>query len=339
MDKGWIEIFRSGTKASKGITDADVDGVIERFDPSSNPAPIVMGHPDNDHQGAPAFGVVDALKRDGNKLFGRVANVADELVEAVKAKRIVNRSASFWHPNHPSNPTPGKLNFRHLGMLGASSPGIPNMAPLSFSADDDKFIENEAPAEAMVFAAPEDPKLSDFIDDKSVAILADAVIAKLPKTEPKKEFSMTEEELKQAQDQLKKDQDALAAGQSELDQQKADFAADEEKRAKQDQKDREDANLKFAADLVDAGKFPAGSKDDLVTILNALPNDNLEFSGDDKKTPAQALKDILSATDARINFSAATPNGQPQFTANNDDAEDKARRDAEAKQADAYKNA
>ena len=44
----------------------------------SSAAPIVRAHPEDD---APAFGVVKALRREGNRLFGTLENVAKQIVD------------------------------------------------------------------------------------------------------------------------------------------------------------------------------------------------------------------------------------------------------------------
>jgi len=334
-----FEIFRAGTPASKGITASDIASVAAGYDPERNPGPVVMGHPEPGHDhSAPAFGAVSALRADGNKLFGTVKNLAQEVVDGVKQSRILNRSVGFWHPAHPSNPTPGKLSFRHLGLLGGSPPAIPGMEPLRFGASD-QLETPGAPEEAIIFAAPSEPSVSDVLANPELMDgIAAAVAAKLKPEAPKnKELSaMTEEEIKAAQDQMAADEKALEEREAAIAAKETQFAADEEARAKAAQETRETENTKFAADLVDAGKFPPGHKDDLATILNALPVETLQFSGDNKTDPASALKAILNGADAVINFSAVSPSG-PGPSANGDDEEKKALAAADAKTQSAYK--
>lgn len=302
-----IEAFRAGTPASKGITAAHIAEAASAFKPDAHRAPVVMGHPADD-QSAPAFGEISGARADGNSLFFTIKNLAKEAVDGVRQSRILNRSAAFWHPAHPSNPNPGKFSIRHLGLLGGSPPAIPNLAPLRFAADEAEadgghVIADGEPGAAVIFAAPDVPPAID------IAGIAAAVAAILKPTTPapeKKEFAVaTEAELQAREDAIKAREDAAAAKETA-------FAAAAKTAY-------EGANTAFAAKLVTDGKFPAGHKDDLVAILNSLPMDTqLTFSGDKKEAPADALKRLLDSATPVINFSAITPTGAPNFTAQSD---------------------
>lgn len=330
-----IEAFRSGTAASKGITAAQIADVASGYDPDRNPAPVVMGHPSDD-QSAPAFGAISGARVEGGKLFLRIKNLAQEAIDGVRQSRILNRSVAFWHPDHPSNPTPGKLSLRHLGLLGGSPPAIPNMAPLRFSAEDqDQLVADGEPGAPVIFAAADQPKLADLLDEPAIAGIATAVAAIL---QPKgKEFGVTDEELKAKAAQIAEQEAALAQREADLKAKETQFAADEEARAKAAKEAREKANTEFAAQLVQDGKFPAGHKDDLTTVLNALPADVLQFSGDANETPADALKRILGSYPAAIQFGARSPMGNPPADPDADDSEAKALAAANAKAATAWK--
>lgn len=327
-----IEAFRADTPASKGITAAQALEAVQGYDATRNPAPVVMGHPADD-QSAPAFGAISAARMDGNRLFVKIKNFAQEAIDGVRQSRILNRSMAFWHPDHPSNPNPGKLSLRHLGLLGGAAPAIPNMAPLHFGADDQLVAEGE-PGVAVIFAAADKPQLADLLDDNAIKGIASAVAAIL---KPKgKEFGVTEEELKAKETQLAADAAALAEREQAVKDKETQFAADEEQRAKDAKAARETANTEFAAQLVQDGKFPAGHKDDLVSILNALPVETLQFSGDAKEAPAEALKRILGGATPVFQFGVHSPAGNPPAAGGADDAEAQALAAANAKQANKW---
>lgn len=312
-----IEAFRAGTPASKGITAAQAKEAADGFNPDLHRAPIVMGHP-NDDQSAPAFGEISGARADGNSLFVKVKNLAQEAVDGVRQSRILNRSIAFWHPNHPSNPNPGKLSLRHLGLLGGAAPAIPNLPALRFSADEpDQLVVDGEPGEAVIFAAPAE---AQPIDVQALALQVAAIIT--PANEPNpngKEFSVpTPEEMAAKEAELAEREAAIAAKETQ-------FAADEKARAEKAKQDREAENVAFAAKLVAEGKFPAGHKDDLATILNAMPNEVLQFSGETSESPAAALRRILEQAAPVISFSTITPPGSPTFSADpNADAKEQA---------------
>src|SRR5690348_13539215 len=104
QDEIELEVFRAGSKASRGITAAQL-AEVAAFDCEANPVSGVIGHPKSD---SPAEANILGFRLDGNKLFARVANWSDKLVDSIRNKRIVNRSMAFFDPDHEANPTPGK---------------------------------------------------------------------------------------------------------------------------------------------------------------------------------------------------------------------------------------
>ncbi len=66
-----IAIARTGTFTDSAgreqkFTEADLDSIAASYDPKKSEAPLVFGHPTTD---APAYGWVESLKREGEKLF------------------------------------------------------------------------------------------------------------------------------------------------------------------------------------------------------------------------------------------------------------------------------
>jgi hypothetical protein len=128
MGKGfedWIEIFRTGTHTdSEGRTktfgDSDLEGLVSTYDPKKHEAPVVIGHPKDN---APAYGWVEALKKEGARLLMKVKNAAPEFVDMVKQGLFKKRSISIY-PD-------GSLN--HVGFLGAAAPAVKGLENISFA--------------------------------------------------------------------------------------------------------------------------------------------------------------------------------------------------------------
>lgn len=269
-----IEVFRAGTPASKGITEADIAAVVAAYDFATAPAPVVEGHPDHDK---PAKGIIKALRQDGPRLFATLSGLADDLVEGIRNKRWLNRSFAFWHPAHPSNPTPGKLYAKHLGFLGAAQPAIAGMEPLKFSADEATIEAPEAPDAAVVFALEPTPVVT--VTSKGAASVAD-------------EITFTAEDMAA--------KDAEIARLREL----ADQAETNARTA------READNAAFCDSLVTDGKLPPAHKADLVAVFNALPAEPLTFAEDRTEPAAAALKRLLGGAKPVIQFGATVdPDG------------------------------
>ncbi len=134
----WIEIFRSGTHApSSGGTatfsESDLQELADSFNESASAGhrvPLVLGHPKDN---SPAWGWLEAVKRVGNSLFGEFKDVRQEMVDWVENKHFQSISPRIYPRQHPSNPTPGRLNFGHIGALGGQQPAVKGMAPLAFA--------------------------------------------------------------------------------------------------------------------------------------------------------------------------------------------------------------
>ena len=129
----WIEIFKAGRHTSDSghpfaFSTEDVSDIAAGYSAARHEAPLVIGHPETD---APAQGWVSTLQAtpDG-RLLARAHQVDSDFADSIKNCRYKKRSASFYAPNNPSNPNPGKWSLRHVGFLGAKPPAVGGMADL-----------------------------------------------------------------------------------------------------------------------------------------------------------------------------------------------------------------
>jgi hypothetical protein len=122
----WHEIFKAGSYPQGDFNESDLDQVVANYKPADHEAPLVIGHPKKDD---PAFGWVDAVKREGNKLLARFKQVVPEFSEAVNQGRYkkvsvrLRKSEDGW-------------NLMHVGFLGAAIPEVKGLKPVQFSEDD-----------------------------------------------------------------------------------------------------------------------------------------------------------------------------------------------------------
>jgi hypothetical protein len=289
MDGVEIEVFRADTRASQGLTAAHIAEAAAIYDHDKAPAPLVFGHPKSD---SPALGVIAKARAEGSKLFCTLNNIAEEAVKAVRERRVLGRSIAFWDPDHPSNPNPGKFSIRHLGLLGGMAPAIPGLATLRFSADDSALEADEPPSDALVFMAEEKPTGVQNITETP------------PEPADKEPEMPTPEELKARED--------AAAEQERKNKEESDRLANERNEfAAERTRIREAGTTAIVDGLVGAGKVLPAEKDDLATVLNALPVQALKFSAGEKD-PREALVAILDQLPKRA------PVGDPPKSAEGD---------------------
>lgn len=137
-----IRIARPGTFTSNegvavSFSEAMLAATVAAYDRTSDPAPLVIGHPQLD---APAYGWVDRLDVQDGELVAIPADIEPSFAEAVRTKRYAKVSARFYTPEHPSNPKPGVWYLKHVGFLGAHAPGIKGLGTVQFSEGDDQGV-------------------------------------------------------------------------------------------------------------------------------------------------------------------------------------------------------
>lgn len=119
-----MEIFSTGTHTSKNgvtktYTEADLDNIVNSYNPEYHEAPITIGHPSDN---SPAYGWVQSLKRNGEKLIATVSDLLPEFKEMLEKKLFKKRSISLYPDG----------SLRHIGFLGALPPSVKGLKNLSF---------------------------------------------------------------------------------------------------------------------------------------------------------------------------------------------------------------
>lgn len=138
-----FEIFKPGKQTSSNGVGVDFGEAMLRaaaaaYDPAVHEAPIVVGHPKDNH---PAFGWIKSLSFADGSLHAMPDQVDPEFSELVSAGRYKKRSASFYLPDSPTNPKPGTLYLRHVGFLGAQPPAVKGLKDVAFSEGEEGIVE------------------------------------------------------------------------------------------------------------------------------------------------------------------------------------------------------
>ncbi len=145
----WIEIFRTGTFTdSSGVTEtfteADLDKIVQKYNEQverepSFEAPLVKGHPKTD---SPAYGWVDRLARRGNLLYAKLKSLSREIIDEIREGKFRKVSISLY-PDYM---------LRHVGLLGAESPAVKGLKPISFVELDEARAFEYSSTESENFA-------------------------------------------------------------------------------------------------------------------------------------------------------------------------------------------
>lgn len=299
-----LEIFRPGTHTAMGgqsITfgEADLAATAAAYDPSVHEAPLVVGHPATDH---PAWGWVQSLAVEGDRLVADAHQVDPAFAEAVGAGRYKKMSAAFYPPDSPANPTPGRYYLRHVGFLGAQPPAVKGLRSAAFGDDDDAHGVMTVTLDYAEGVSPQ-PQ----IDEAQAAPEAAPPEATVPEAAPPPPTLLVDLERRTAE---------LEAEKAKLEAEKASFAA---RRAADE-----------AAVLIDrhiaAGRVLPSQRDRLVAFaahLHGQPDDSLSFADDlsggavgggavGQPSPRQVFEDFLATLPKTVEFGELAPSTSTQ---------------------------
>jgi hypothetical protein len=112
------------------LTASDIAGIAAAYNPDRYHAPVVIGHPEDDH---PAWGWIVAAEAIDGDLWLTV-ELLPEMDQWISERRYGPVSVSLWSPSYLGNPTPGVYALRHLGFLGAAPPAVKGLSSILYDA-------------------------------------------------------------------------------------------------------------------------------------------------------------------------------------------------------------
>lgn len=339
---GRIAFFRPGRHTSVDgraieFTETQLVEAASAYDASVHEAPFVIGHP---QLNAPAYGWAAGLKFEGGTLYAEPKQVNADFAAMVNAGNFKKVSASWYLPDSPGNPKPGKLYLRHIGFLGAAAPALKGLPDAAFAANDGAVTVEFA--ETAKTRTP----IADLFRSLKCALLGDRTVAEADTILPDAAIaSIAADEIEDAAEEADDAIPAFAApanagtttetDMSDANKQAADFAEREAALKKQADdvaardkalKDRETAIAKaeadatkaklveFAEGLAKKGQILPRHKTPLVEVLASLGSEPISFAEGSQtvsKTPGEVLKEFLSSLPAQIDFAEkSADNGQ-----------------------------
>ena len=329
---GGIEIFRAGTHRddagnTHSFSRAQLEEMAASYNAALREAPLTVGHPKDN---LPAYGWVRRVfVNEAGNLAVDPHQVDAQFAEMVKNGRFKKRSASFYPPNAPHNPTPGRWYLRHVAFLGAQPPAVAGLKDIGFSADD--------AAEAISFGAV------------NFSETAGAPATNPPSQQEPTMSDADKAELERLRAADKANQDALTKKDAEIKAANEAAAAAKAQAASFAEKaaaDRRAGFLSFAESEVKAGRLLPKDKQTAVAALETLaaaeqPLSFSEGGTTTQITPMQMcawLQGHMSSRTAVVQFgemATASFAGDGQFDAR---GKSEAEIDAEAKRIAAEKS-
>lgn len=312
-----MEIFKAGKHVAEDgktyeFSEADVAAIAKGYDPAKSEAPLVVGHPKTN---APAYGWVKELASVGGVLVAAPQQVEPAFAEMVNAGRFKKRSASFYGPEHPKNPTPGAWYLRHVGFLGAQPPAVAGLRDVQFAEQEEgtvNFADWSDVDNASLWRRLRDWMIGKFGIDEADKIVPDYLVnslqtdaavelAKGPDVASYAEVpAQVVEVISERERKVKEKEDALAA-------REARFAEREQALSTQAAATARAGCADFVEALVAAGKVLPRDKEPLVIYLTSSGDSTvIEFSeGEEKKTakPSEWLRQFLERLPKQVDFS------------------------------------
>ncbi|EAS2853457.1 peptidase [Salmonella enterica] len=290
-----IHIFRAGTHTDMhgrqiNFSDADLNEIAQSYNPALHEAPVVVGHPKTD---APSYAWVGGIKKDRDGLKAEPRDIDPQFAELVRKRRYSKVSASFYCPDSPGNPTPGKYYLRHVGFLGAQPPAIKGLKQVSFAEDEEgvvEFADWSLQTTASLFSRIRDFIISQFGIEKADSVVPDYMIdslrdeaARTTTTDTAPAFSdpvgipaedaiqpVAEKPAPTPPEEPAVDKELQAKLQKENDDLKRQIEERNKAEAQRVATERHNANVAFADSLVSDARLAPAGKGLVVAVLDAL---------------------------------------------------------------------
>jgi hypothetical protein len=139
-------IFRTGTWKGRKWTIRDLDQIVENFNRLKDywiPA-LIIGHSQKDLEksSVPAYGWIEKIWREGEKLFARIVDIPKQLVGWVRNKHYRWKSVGIDLQGRDIDGKPIGLVLDHVAILGGKRPEILSLGEVQLNyASEIEYVE------------------------------------------------------------------------------------------------------------------------------------------------------------------------------------------------------
>lgn len=324
-----IKIFKVGTHTSmqgvrKEYTRDMLAECVAAYNPQTHEAPFVLGHPKHDD---PAYGWADHLElSDDGYLLAYPKQVDADFAENVNAGKHNKVSSSFYLPDSPNNPSPGKLYLRHVGFLGAQPPSVKGLGTVQFAENEEGVVDFMSPTYAFelisdIFRRQRDALIETAGKEEAEKQFPNWVIDSLkeviyaPMVDRAESVQSTFAEHSSSSDATAQTPPVKTAREIELEQELANANAS---LTAQTLEKQQSVASDFAESLVEAGQLSPKIKNKAISLLVAAEqHDQVVSFAEGEVSFAEGLKALLSDLPKIIEFGEHNPKGRVDPKINN----------------------
>ena len=253
---------------------------------------MVIGHPKTD---SPAYGWVEALKREGKTLLAKLKQVQPDFAELVRAGRYKKRSICLN----------GDGSLRHVGFLGGAPPAVKGLAEVRFAEGGDLHLFEFAACEEEVLDGTPDTAPGDAAPEantETTSTEGDGNMEEIAKLKTdletlREQFAGAQAEAREQAQAFSDLQGANTLLQERNSQLEAKLAVAEKLIAAEREARAMEARRAFCEALVAEGKLPPGLKELAIEALSAVesPASFAFAEGESAGTKVRALFSALPA--------------------------------------------
>ena len=270
----FYEVFKTGTYPQGKFTKKDIEKIAENYDPKFCEAPITIDHV----QSGPAFGWVDNVKAEDDKLKVSFKDVPEEFEKEVNAGKYKKVSVELYR-----NLEGKGAYLKAVSFLGAAAPQVKGLEPIKFMDSEADFYEFEADIEVDTFSEKEVEEMKAKITDLENQLAKFKEINK--KTETIKSLKEKISALNLEIETFKEKADGKEAIEQELNNIKTVL--------------KEQEYTKFIDEQIEKGTLVPANKRTILSVLNEL--DNIKKFGEDS-TVVSDFKSFIESLHPQINY-------------------------------------
>lgn len=297
----FYEVFKAGKYPQGKFTKKEIAEIAKNYDPKFCEAPITIDH----QQSGPAYGWVDTVKADGDKLKVAFKDVPQEFEKDVNDGKYKKVSVELYR-----NLEGKGAYLKAVSFLGAATPQVKGLEPIKFMESESDTYEFESEDDAEQFTE------ADIEDLKNQITELEEQVSKF------KENNKKMETIKSLKDKISALTDEVATfkekaqGKEEIEKELHDIKVAIKKREFDE----------FIDKQIDKGTLVPANKETVLSVLQEL--DNVQKFGEDS-TVVIDFKSFIESLPPQIKF-GETATKDKQAGSQNDDVQKFANADEES---------